>query len=149
MNRGVIFLSCILTLYTVSGAQGAEEKQSDPHEYTITRVVDGDTVEFILPGLPRELGDTLKLRVLGVDTPEKGGRAKCEREAQLGEKATEFSKKAVSSAVVKEIVLKEWDKFGGRVLGDVLLDGRSLSKMLIEAKLARPYFGEKKQSWCE
>jgi len=47
------------------------------YDYKMTRVLDGDTVEFIMPGLPVELGDKLKLRVLGVDTPEKGGRAAC------------------------------------------------------------------------
>lgn len=138
--RQLLFTGLFIT--TIAQAAG-------PYEYTITRVVDGDTVEFIMPGLPSELGEKLKIRVLGVDTPEKGARAMCESEAKLGEKATEFTKKAVKDAVVKEITLEKWDKFGGRVLGDVLLDGIPLSTKLIQAGLARPYFGEKKQSWCE
>ena len=40
------------------------------------------------------------------------------------------------------------DKFGGRVLGDILLDGQSLRAMLIQNGFAREYFGEAKQSWC-
>ena len=42
----------------------------------------------------------------------------------------------------------DWDKFGGRVLGDLLLDGQSLRQMLIANGYAREYFGEAKQSWC-
>ena len=120
-----------------------------PYDYPITRAVDGDTIEFTIPGLPEELGNTLKLRVLGVDTPEKGSRAKCEKEAAAGAAATEFAKKTVASGAKLQIVLKEWDKFGGRVLGDMLVDGKSYSEMLIKEGHARRYFGEKKQSWCD
>ena len=118
------------------------------HDYKVTRVVDGDTVEFEVPGLPEELGTTLKLRVYGVDTPEKGFRAACESEAKRGEEATAFGKEAIKQAKKIQISLKEWDKFGGRVLGDLYLDGQSYRTMLIEKGLAREYFGDKKKSWC-
>lgn len=119
------------------------------YDYKMTRVLDGDTVEFIMPGLPVELGDKLKLRVLGVDTPEKGGRAACPAEARAGAAATAFAKKVLSEALVVQFEIKKWDKFGGRVLGDVIYDGKRLSEELIKAGLARPYFGDKKKSWCE
>lgn len=119
------------------------------YDYKMTRVVDGDTIEFIMPGLPVELGDKLKLRVLGVDTPEKGGRAACPAEARAGAAATAFAKKVLSEALVVQFEIKKWDKFGGRVLGDVIYDGKRLSEELIKAGLARPYFGDKKKSWCE
>jgi endonuclease YncB( thermonuclease family) len=119
------------------------------YDYKLTRVLDGDTVEFIMPGLPVELGDKLKLRVLGVDTPEKGGRAACAAEAKAGDAATAFAKKVLAEALVVQFEIKEWDKFGGRVLGDVIYDGKRLSEELIKAGLARPYFGDKKKSWCE
>jgi endonuclease YncB( thermonuclease family) len=41
------------------------------------------------------------------------------------------------------------DKYGGRVLGDVFLDGKRLSEMLIANGFARRYHGEKKSSWCD
>ena len=119
------------------------------YDYKMTRVIDGDTVEFIMPGLPVELGDKMKLRVLGVDTPEKGGRAACPAEANAGAAATAFSKKVLSGALVVQFEIKKWDKFGGRVLGDVIYDGKRLSEELIKAGLARPYFGDKKKSWCQ
>lgn len=123
--------------------------QAAYYDYKMVRVIDGDTVEFIMPNLPVELGDKMKLRVLGVDTPEKGGRAQCPSEAKAGEAATMFSKKVLAEAIEVKFEIKEWDKFGGRVLGDVIYDGKRLSEELIRAGLARPYFGDKKKSWCE
>ena len=43
----------------------------------------------------------------------------------------------------------KWGKYGGRVIGDVILDGKSLSKQLLEKDYARIYCGGKKESWCE
>jgi len=122
--------------------------QAEVYDYPVTRVKDGDTVEFQAAFLPAPLKPVLALRVLGVDTPEKAPRAHCDVEAQRGLQATEFTKKAVASAKTVQIELADWDKFGGRVLGDVILDGQRLSKMLIDKQLARPYHGEAKKSWC-
>lgn len=121
---------------------------ANPYDWKVLRAVDGDTVEFEAKFLPTELGDKLKLRVLGVDTPEKAPRAKCESEAQKGAAASEFTKKTIANAKKVQIEIKEWDKFGGRVLGDVIIDNVRLSEMLIKNNLARPYHGEAKQSWC-
>lgn len=121
---------------------------ANPYNFPITRVLDGDTVEFQATFLPPVLGNTLKIRVLGVDTPEKAPRAKCPQEAQRGQMATDFTKKVIANARSVYIELKEWDKFGGRVLGDVIVDNQRLSTLLIQNGLARPYFGEAKQSWC-
>jgi endonuclease YncB( thermonuclease family) len=123
-------------------------KAEGPYDYKVIRAVDGDTIEFEIPGLPSELGTKLKLRVLGVDTPEKGFRAQCESEAKKGEEATKFAKEIIASGAKLQITLKEWDKFGGRVLGDILLNGQSLRAMLIQNGYAREYFGDAKQSWC-
>jgi endonuclease YncB( thermonuclease family) len=38
----------------------------------------------------------------------------------------------------------DWDKYGGRVLGDVILNGQSLRQMLIVNGYAREYYGEAK-----
>ena len=57
-------------------------------------------------------------------------------------------KKVVAKSQKRQIVLMDWDKYGGRVLGDIILDGQSLRMMLIQNNLAREYYGEEKQSWC-
>ena len=63
------------------------QAQVKAYDWKVLRVVDGDTLEIDVSSmkLPPELG--LKVRVLGVDTPEKGGRAKCPSEAALAVKA--------------------------------------------------------------
>ncbi len=122
---------------------------ANPYDYRVFRVIDGDTVQFDAPFLPEELGKSLSLRILGVDTPEKGFRAQCEKEAALAERASEFTNRVVFSATKHQIVIKKWDKFGGRVLGDLLLDGVSLKDLLISNGFAVPYNGAKKPNWCK
>lgn len=122
---------------------------ANPYDYKIIRVSDGDTVVFEATFLPAPLKPQLSLRVLGVDTPEKGHRAQCESENQRALLASEFTKKQIENAKKVQIEIKEHDKFGGRVLGDVIIDNKKLSEMLIEKGFARPYFGEKKSDWCK
>ena len=117
--------------------------------YEITRVIDGDTVEISVDFLPAPLPPKLSIRVIGIDTPEKAPRAQCEAEAKKAVEATRFTQRAVAEAKEVDIHIKSWDKYGGRVLGMVVLDGNGLSEMLIDAGLARPYKGDAKQSWCE
>lgn len=120
-----------------------------PAPYEITRVIDGDTVEIAVDFLPSPLPPKLSIRVMGIDTPEKAPRAQCDSEAALAKKASAFTKDAVANALEVDVVILKWDKYGGRVLGEVYLDHQSLAQSLISAGLARPYKGEAKQSWCE
>ena len=90
----------------------------------------------------------LSIRVFGVDTPEKGHRAMCPSEDQRGQAATAFTKNAISKAQKRQVAIADWDKYGGRVLGDILLDGQSLRMMLIQNGFAREYYGEAKTAWC-
>lgn len=132
---------------------GAAHAQKTPvgttHEAQILRVNDGDTVIIAAPYLPAPLKPELAVRIYGVDTPEKGHRAQCAAEDAQGQLATKFTKQAVAQSMHRQVTLYAWDKFGGRVLGDILLNGRSLRAMLIEQGLAREYYGEAKQSWCQ
>ena len=127
--------------------------QTKSYDWKVLRVVDGDTLEIDVSSmkLPPELG--LKVRVLGVDTPEKGGRAKCPSEAALAIKATEHTKKLVETAKANNTTITftkvKWDKFGGRINADVVVGDVNLAKSLIAAGLAREYYGEEKKSWCE
>jgi endonuclease YncB( thermonuclease family) len=126
-----------------------KQKEGVTYDAVITRVIDGDTVAFQAPFLPAPLKQELSIRVFGVDTPEKGFRAKCPSEDARGQAATNFTKAQINASSKRQIVLMDWDKYGGRVLGDVLLDGKSLRMMLIQNGFAREYYGEAKTSWCE
>ena len=118
------------------------------HSWRVIRVVDGDTVQFEAPWVPAPIAQRISVRVFGVDTPEKGHRAQCPREAALGQRATEYTRNMIASATNVRVALRDWDKYGGRVLGDIIIDGRSLRMSLINEGLAREYFGESKTSWC-
>jgi endonuclease YncB( thermonuclease family) len=129
-------------------AQTAKESRAVIYDVVITRVVDGDTVAFRADWLPDPLKKELSIRIFGVDTPEKGHRAQCPSEAQRGEMASAFTKQVVAAAKTRQIALMGWDKYGGRVLGDVILNGQSLRQMLIQNGFAREYYGDAKKSWC-
>ena len=126
-----------------------KEKAGVTYEVVLTRVVDGDTVAFQANWLPDPLKKELSIRVFGVDTPEKSFRAKCPSEAARGEAASAFTKQMINASTKRQIILMDWDKYGGRVLGDVILDGKSLRQQLIAQGFAREYYGEAKTSWCE
>jgi endonuclease YncB( thermonuclease family) len=143
--KKLLVLLCLIPLIAVAQPR---QRAGVTYDITITRVVDGDTVAFHAPFLPAPLKQELSIRVFGVDTPEKGFRAQCPSEAARGAAATEFTKKLVAAAQQKQMVLMDWDKYGGRVLGDVLLNGQSLRAMLIQNGFAREYYGEAKTSWC-
>lgn len=125
-----------------------KEKAGATYDVILTRVIDGDTVAFQANWLPDPLKKELSIRVFGVDTPEKGHRAKCPQEDARGQAATAFTKDMINKSQKRQVILMDWDKYGGRVLGDVLLDGKSLRIALITNGFAREYYGEAKTSWC-
>lgn len=139
-------MALVSLLPTLAVAQ--KQKEGVTYDAVLTRVIDGDTVAFQAPFLPEPLKKELSIRVYGVDTPEKGFRAKCPSEDQRGQAATEFTKNTIKASTKRQVIIMDWDKYGGRVLGDVLLDGQSLRMMLINKGFAKEYYGEAKTSWC-
>jgi endonuclease YncB( thermonuclease family) len=144
------FLLALLVIPTLAFAQAKAPRQPQGVTYDaqIVRVSDGDTIVIAAPFLPAPLKPELAVRIYGVDTPEKGWRAQCPAEAQRGEAASVFTKNAVAAANKRQVILYGWDKFGGRVLGDIILNGQSLRQGLIANGFAREYYGDAKQSWC-
>jgi len=138
----LLFIASILPSYAQKTPKGVM------YDAQIVRVSDGDTVVIMASFLPAPLKPELAVRIYGVDTPEKGFRAQCPSEDARGKAASEFTKKLVSGSTKHQVVLYGWDKFGGRVLGDIILNGQSLRSMLIANGFAREYYGDAKQSWC-
>jgi len=143
-------LLTLLAFAVVSTTAVAQKQpQTVCYDWKINRVVDGDTVEVATPWVPDPMPKKMSIRVFGVDTPEKGFRAKCESEAQRGAAATVFTKKVITESKTARVCVVDWDKFGGRMLGDIVLDNNvSLRGLLIQNGFAREYYGEAKQSWC-
>lgn len=126
-------------------------QKSVKHNYKIIRVVDGDTIEFEANFLPPPLKKTLKLRVDGVDTPEKGHLAKCDSERKKAENAKKFTEYHISKAKEINVIIKKWGKYGGRIVGDIEIDGQLLSNMLLYNNYSSVYKDGKgkKTNWCK
>ena len=148
-----LLLTLLLAAAAIPTLAQKMPKNSATYDAQVLRVSDGDTIVIAAPFLPAPLKPELAVRIYGVDTPEKGHRAQCPSEAQRGEAASAFTKNAIAQAAAKggkfQVTMYGWDKFGGRVLGDILINGQSLRAGLIANGFAREYYGEAKQSWCK
>ena len=107
---------------------------------------DGDTCYITAKTFPEPL-QKMSIRILGIDTPEIKGE--CKEEKDLALKGRELANELFKSAKTVRLENLDWDKYGGRILADVYLDGELYSQKLIDAGLARPYDGGTKESWCE
>jgi endonuclease YncB( thermonuclease family) len=142
------FLLLLLAVPVLAFAQGKMPAKSATYDAQIIRVSDGDTIVIAAPFLPLPLKPELAVRIYGVDTPEKGHRAQCPQENERALVASKFTTQAIQSHPKHQVIIYGWDKFGGRVLGDIILNGTSLRAELIKNGFAREYYGDAKQSWC-
>lgn len=114
----------------------------------VLKTGDGDTVQTeaeIWPGT-RVLID---IRIGGIDTPEKKGRAKCPEEALRAEEATAEMRRLLEGQTVSLHNVK-YEKYGGRLLADVVTpDGTNAANHMIAQQLAVPYSGGTKSPWCK
>jgi len=149
IGRGLIVIAILIVGFIIANPIFAKEVEMVEYDFPITRIIDGDTVAFEANFLPDPLKQELSIRVYGVDTPEKSWRAECDEEALWGEEASQFTKDMINSATTIQVAIYKWDKFGGRVLGDIIIDGNSLRMALIDNGYAREYYGDKKESWCD
>lgn len=136
----------LITLLLVSNFANAEEVT---YNWKPIKVLDGDTVKFEAPWVPKPLKQEISVRVLGIDTPEKKPRNKCDQEDELAQKASKFTKDKIANAKSIQVKVEDWDKYGGRILGHIIVDDKNLGDELIENGLARAYYGEAKSSWCK
>jgi endonuclease YncB( thermonuclease family) len=141
-------LLLLVPVLAIAQVKAPKEPQGVTYDANIIRVTDGDTIVIAAPYLPLPLRPQLAVRIYGVDTPEKGHRAQCPAEAAAAEKASAWTKNLVSSSQKHQVILYKWDKFGGRVIGDIVVNGQSVRRGLIANGHAREYYGDAKVSWC-
>jgi endonuclease YncB( thermonuclease family) len=141
-------LLLIVPVLAISQVKAPKEPQGSTYDAKIVRVSDGDTIVISAPFLPAPLKPELAVRIYGVDTPEKGHRAQCPAEAAAAERASAWTKTLVANGKQHQVILYKWDKFGGRVIGDIVVDGQSVRRGLIANGHAREYYGEAKTTWC-
>jgi endonuclease YncB( thermonuclease family) len=119
---------------------------------TVVRVIDGDTFVLAAKWSPYPL--TWQVRILDIDTPEKGHLAKCPAEAEASKRASAFTSNLIARSGSK-VRLNDvsHDKYGGRLDAHVTVTiGKKradLGTLLIVAGLAQPYTGQgPKPDWC-
>jgi endonuclease YncB( thermonuclease family) len=148
MMKKLLAVLLLVPILAFAQAKAPKEPTGVTYDAQIIRVTDGDTVVIAAPYLPAPLRPQLAVRIYGVDTPEKGHRAQCPAEAAAAERASAWTKTLVANGKQHRVILYKWDKFGGRVIGDIVVDGQSVRRGLIANGHAREYYGEAKTSWC-
>ena len=112
----------------------------------IEEIYDGDTVKIIV--LFRDIPVKFSLRIRGIDTPEiKNEEGRLPEEHTAAVKVRDYIRSFFPKNIAK-ICIRDWDKYGGRVLGELFLEtGENVAEILIHGGWARPYHGEKKKPW--
>jgi len=142
MAINLLFLMVLLTVSSIKAA---------PQYGTVTvskviSVYDGDTFRVNIDSLPPIVGKNIAIRVNGVDTPEI--RGKCQYEKNLALEARDFVRGKLANAKEVKLTNLQRGKYF-RVVANVVVDGVSLERELLDNKLAYKYSGGKKLSWCE
>jgi len=139
--------SIIIFLLLLAHSPAYAKSFGDYEGAIYVRNYDGDTITFNLPNLHPIIGEKIKIRVIGIDTPEI--RGKCENEKYNAQQAQKMVADILKDT--EEITLKNMERGKYfRIAADVSVDGESLADLLVEAGLAVMYQGGKKTSkWCE
>jgi micrococcal nuclease len=158
--RALSILFCILALMIVYGGCTTQVARDDSHTdrfqagisypATVERVIDGDTFEVRFTD-----GTTEKVRLIGVDTPEKAAADNIPGEygtitdtaylAEMGNTATGFSRAHLEG---KEVILEcdaaagTRDRYGRLLAYTTLPDGTDAGALLLGEGLARVYTAE-------
>jgi micrococcal nuclease len=138
-------------LFLIALCIGVFSVQAAPEYGTVlvSRVIsvyDGDTFRVDIDSLPPIVGKNIPIRLNGVDTPEIQG--KCQYEKDLALKARDFVRKKLANAKEIKLTKLQRGKYF-RVVAEVMIDGVSLERELLDNELAYKYTGGKKSSWCD
>ena len=107
----------------------------------VERVHDGDTLRATIDGRSEPV------RLLGIDTPEIGDKARCPAEQAKAVAARDRLRALVAAAGDRRLCTAGRDRYD-RVLASLLLDGQDASERLIAEGLGRPYDGGRREGWC-
>lgn len=124
--RPYVRLAALVFVLGFATAAGAQE----------ISVTDGDTIR---------IGDE-RIRLLGIDTPEKGHLAACLAERMLARLATQRLRDLVTSGEPIVLERDSVDRFG-RTLAVVRVGDRDAAEVLIDEGYGRPWRG-RQEDWC-
>jgi endonuclease YncB( thermonuclease family) len=146
----LVLLQAVLGVFMLVGARHAHAAGTEYVEGKFVSVYDGDTIVFKVSAFPNSSKlNRLKLRIPGIDTPEYGKKAQCPTEAKKAEAAKLFLEETLGSITTLRIENPRWDKYGGRIEGDLVIKGKTLTDILIDSGHAVAYDGEgARRNWC-
>lgn len=110
----------------------------------VISVYDGDTITVTIPDYPRIIGERIKVRIAGIDTPELTSKDQATKELARTAKQTVVALVRSGQPVTLRNVRRE--KYF-RILADVYVGEKSVADELIKLGLAKPYNGGKKPLW--
>jgi endonuclease YncB( thermonuclease family) len=125
---------------------------STPPQLDRIEVIDGDTVRF----------NGARYRLVGIDTPESGDRARCDDERRRAEAATKRLRALIASGDARLTRVACACRTGqegtrncnyGRLCGSLSIGGRDAGNILISEGLAHPYICgatscPPRRQWC-
>lgn len=132
----------LLVLFFIIPVQASDQTYGNIVISRLVSVYDGDTFRADIDSFPAIVGQSIPIRIYGIDTPEiRGTRTK-----ELADKAKRFTQSALKKAKQIELRNMRRGKYF-RILAEVWIDGKNLGKLLIQQGLAKPYFGGKRPKW--
>ena len=135
----------LAALLVITGPALAETLPG-PFPAEVIRVYDGDTFQArVRVWLGQDV--VVWVRLIGVDTPELGRRAKCPEENEQARAARDYLAGFLGRETVTLSEVKA-DKYAGRIDAVVTVAGRDVAKALIAAGFGRAYDGRARQGWC-
>ena len=154
IRKYLLFVIAPLIISSVSYADCSNDNTGDANSFSCVefeRVYDGDTFFINLPGVHDFFGESISVRIRGIDTGEVRdykGRTRCE--VEMAHRAKNEVAKVLKRTEKIELKNIERGKYF-RLLADVYVDGELLSEDIIYKQLAVEYFGESRSGtdWCE
>ncbi len=112
----------------------------------VGHVIDGDTFSAVVM-LDGDIEISVRVRILGIDTPEIHG--KCAAETNAAARARDKLAELIPVGTVVELTNIKDDKYLGRIDATVTdARGTDVGRAMIRAGLARAYNGGRRAGWC-
>ncbi|MDL2295847.1 hypothetical protein LJC18_03490 [Lachnospiraceae bacterium OttesenSCG-928-E19] len=109
-------------------------------------IFDGDTFAGAVM-LQDSIKITVRVRIINIDAPEMSGE--CQSEIDMAIKSRDRLAELIPVGSVVELDKLKDDKYLGRIDAAVkTVDGHDVGEILIRSRLARPYSGGKRTTWC-
>ena len=143
----LMVMACLSSMYIYSNSFSIEHSYGSFEDVVFLHNYDGDTITVDIPYVSPILGDSISVRVNGIDTPEIKG--KCEKEEKLAKEAKKFVNNILRSSSKINLKNIKRDKYF-RILADVETSQGDLANLLLDNGFAVEYDGgTKTKNWCE